>query len=309
MILLSLLPPLSTWIETLFDSTFLVILISSPLYLFLFRPLIQHIEKRKQAEEELRESEAQFRSLIESAPSVILSLSTDGRILEFNPEAESIYGYKREDVLNQDYLKVLFPKEIQEEVAAKVAKVLEGEKIRSFENVIMAADGEERTLSWNVDPLIDNQSKTAGIIAIGLDITERKRMEDTLRRLVGVASSQFGKAFFDTMAVQLSETLNADYTLIGELQKGKRESIKTIAISVDGELADNIEYELAKTPCENVVGKEVCSYASGVWELFPEDMLLKEMGVEGYVGVPLFDSQGSPLGIMVALFRKPLTDY
>ncbi len=50
MIFLSLLPPLSTWREAFFDSFILMILLSPVFYLFLFRPLIQHIEKRKQAE-------------------------------------------------------------------------------------------------------------------------------------------------------------------------------------------------------------------------------------------------------------------
>ena len=61
-------------------------------------------EQRQLAEKARRESEERFRSLIQTAPVIIISLSTEGTILEFNPEAELVYGRTREEVLGKNYL-------------------------------------------------------------------------------------------------------------------------------------------------------------------------------------------------------------
>jgi len=52
----------------------------------------------------------------------------------------------------------------------------------------------------------------------------------------------------------------------------------------------------------------MCSYPSGVQQLFPEDRLLADMKVEGYVGTPLFDSSGRALGLMVVLYSRPIAN-
>jgi PAS domain S-box-containing protein len=73
-------------------------------------------------------------------------------------------------------------------------------------------------------------------------------------------------------------------------------------------MAENFTYDLAHTPCAGVVGQGACSYAAGVAEMFPKDPLLKQMKVKGYVGTPLRNSQGRAIGMMVALYTRPLAN-
>ncbi|MBF0551021.1 MAG: PAS domain S-box protein [Deltaproteobacteria bacterium] len=137
-----------------------------------------NIAERKQAEKSLRESEERFRSLVQTTLSVILYLSPDGRILEFNPEAERLYGRKREEVLGENYLELFIPEAIRDVVAAEIKRVLAGEPTRGFENPVMSSDGTERILVWNVNRNLDAQGRPTGIIAVGQDITERKKAEE-----------------------------------------------------------------------------------------------------------------------------------
>ena len=138
------------------------------------------IEYRK-AEKQMQESEKRFRSLFETAPSVIVLLSPDHRIQEFNSEAERIYGVKREDILGKDYFELFLPENIQDAVAADIEKVLKGKPSRSFENAVITHDGSEHIMTWNVNCLFDSENRHTGIIAIGLDITERKKAEEALQ--------------------------------------------------------------------------------------------------------------------------------
>lgn len=65
--------------------------------------------------------------------------------------------------------------------------------------------------------------------------------------------------------------------------------VRSLAFWMNGQLVPNQEWELAGTPCEEVVRGNLCP--SGVWKQYP-----KEEGVESYLGVPLQDPEGSILG-------------
>ncbi|MHC4264698.1 MAG: PAS domain S-box protein [Planctomycetota bacterium] len=138
------------------------------------------IAERRRMEKALLESEKNFKSLVQTAPSVILSLSPDYKILEFNEEAEKVYGCKREDAIGKNYIETFLAPQEKEKVVEDIEKVLDGQPTRGFENTIKAADGSERILMWNVNRVIDEKGNPLGIIAAGQDITERKKTEAAL---------------------------------------------------------------------------------------------------------------------------------
>lgn len=139
------------------------------------------ITERKRAEKALRDSEERYRSLVNTAGSVILVLSPDHKIIEWNHEAEVVYGWLRHEVMGQDYFQMFLSPSIWNDVAADIEKVLEGQHTKGFENPIRTRDGSERILLWNVNRLLDSHRQPIGVIAVGQDITERKRAEEARR--------------------------------------------------------------------------------------------------------------------------------
>jgi signal transduction histidine kinase len=133
------------------------------------------------------------------------------------------------------------------------------------------------------------------------------RQLNVIEQLINADSYNLGDAFFEHIVAKLNTALEADYTFIGTLDEGNK-SVSTITLYGNGQLLDNFTYELAHTPCENVVGNSVCSYAKGITDLYPKDELLIQMGIEGYVGVPTFNSKREPTGIIVSLFKSPIED-
>ena len=85
----------------------------------------------KQQDKTCRQSgcEGFLNSLIRCIPNVILLLSPDRRIIEFNREAERLYGRKRADVLGKDYLELFVPDDERETAAASIDRVLAGENV------------------------------------------------------------------------------------------------------------------------------------------------------------------------------------
>jgi PAS domain S-box-containing protein len=140
------------------------------------------------------------------------------------------------------------------------------------------------------------------------DITERKTTEHAIRAIVESVHAWKGDEFFQSMALELARTLGANHTIIGELIQGQESKVRGLGVCINGAISENLVYELAGTPSEHAITKGVCSYPSGVAELFPQDITLQELSADGYVGIPLFDSYQRPLGVMAALFNKPLAN-
>ncbi|MEH6912095.1 MAG: ATP-binding protein [Oceanicoccus sp.] len=125
--------------------------------------------------------------------------------------------------------------------------------------------------------------------------------------VIGGISNTRGKDFFNAITRQLAIALSADYTFIGRIDEQQQKS-NTIAICHKDTLIDNFEYDLKDTPCEQVATDGICVHEKDVCQLYPHDELLIDMGIEGYLGTALYSSDGDIIGLIVALYEKPIPD-
>jgi formate hydrogenlyase transcriptional activator len=132
-----------------------------------------------------------------------------------------------------------------------------------------------------------------------------RNLEHLVFEIANGVSGETGEAFFRSLVRHLASALRADWVLVGALQPDG-ERIATLAVYGPGGEAAALEYHLAGTPCANVVRQQVCSYATGVHQRFPQDEMLVAAGAEGYVGSPMVDSSGRCLGLICAITRQPL---
>ncbi len=156
----------------------------------------------------LRDSEQRYRSLVQTAGNVIVYLSPEHRILEFNDEAERIHGISRAEVLGEDYYE-LFVDVDSRELFEMAGKSLSGDPMKSsFESTVRAADHRQPLLLWNLTRLLDNEGKPLGIIVVGQDITEHKRAENRAllaERLAAIGQVSTGLAHESRNALARSQ--------------------------------------------------------------------------------------------------------
>jgi PAS domain S-box-containing protein len=121
-------------------------------------------------------------ALVESSEDAIISKSLTGLIQTWNRGAERLYGYMAGDVIGR-HISLLIPADRQIEEADILARILRGERIPPFETVRVRKDGSSVHISLSVSPIVDEGGHVIGASKIARDITERKRIEQTLHEL------------------------------------------------------------------------------------------------------------------------------
>lgn len=133
---------------------------------------------RKRAGEFLWQGEEQFRAVAQNARAVF-GIVQGTRLVYGNPYLAELSGYTTEELLSMDFSQVFHPT-FRKMVRERARRRLRGETVPShYELLLLSKDGEEHWMDFT-NTLIEYRGKPA-IIGIGFDITDRKRMEQTLR--------------------------------------------------------------------------------------------------------------------------------
>jgi PAS domain S-box-containing protein len=143
---------------------------------------VQDITERKEAETALRDSEARYRTLIESMGEGIGLVDKDERFVLANPAGERIFGVAPGGLCGRGLREFCAPGEF-DRILDQSGRRQEGEK-STYELAIRRPDGQTRTLLVTAVPQFDRERKFAASLGVFLDVTDRKREEAEREQLI-----------------------------------------------------------------------------------------------------------------------------
>src|SRR5262249_32740700 len=125
--------------------------------------------------EERAQSDERYRLLVASAPDTIVTLDTAGCFTSINPFAETITGWKREELLGRSFKPIVHPDD-----TAKAASVMEtalaGNHPPTTEIRVLRRTGEALPMEFTVTPQFQDHH-VCGMLAIGRDVSARRKAE------------------------------------------------------------------------------------------------------------------------------------
>jgi PAS domain S-box-containing protein len=147
-------------------------------------------------------------SIVESSDDAIIGKSLDGIIQTWNAGAERLFGYTSEQAVGRHISFVIPPERLSEEEQI-IASLKEGKRIEHYETERVRSDGQRITVSLTISPIKDDSGNVIGASKIARDVTERKRLEDDLRRLATdlSAADRRKNEFLATLAHELRNPL------------------------------------------------------------------------------------------------------
>jgi two-component system CheB/CheR fusion protein len=131
-----------------------------------------NITKAKNIENALLETQNFLKLLIFKVTGVIIALSSDGEIIEFNPEAEKFFGRKHNEVIGENYFDLFIPEEARAKVASEMKQMLLNKMPNTFENLVKSANGLQLIIQWTAHKLFNEKGVLTGMITIGENITK-----------------------------------------------------------------------------------------------------------------------------------------
>ena len=151
------------------------------------RKLIE--EQLRRATEELAESkdrqlweyQNRLSLIVDSSQDAIIGKDLDGIIIHWNKGAESIYGYKAEEIIGQS-VTLLAPENRQDEIPKILESIRKGQRVEHFETVRVAKDGRHLNISISISPIRNAAGVIVGASTIARNITAQKKAEDQLRQ-------------------------------------------------------------------------------------------------------------------------------
>lgn len=147
---------------------------------------IQSIRARIQRDyaiKSLKDSEHHLRSIVDTAPSIILWLSTDGKIHGVNREGESILGIIQEDYFGKSFIDKFISSESSSDFENALSQALLCLQVRDLVTEVHSEGDTDHNISWNMNCLSDEDNETIGVIAVGQDITEQRIAQKETQRL------------------------------------------------------------------------------------------------------------------------------
>jgi PAS domain S-box-containing protein len=121
-------------------------------------------------------------AIVESSDDAIISKDLNGIVTSWNLGAETVFGYRPDEMIGQPILR-LFPPERTKEEDLILTRIRRGDKIDHFETVRRRKDGVDIDVSLTISPVRDAAGRIAGVSKVARDITERKAAEAALRDL------------------------------------------------------------------------------------------------------------------------------
>ena len=142
------------------------------------------ITERKKLEDEIREREKKYRTLLEGLSEAVYRMSLpDGKYEYFSPQAKAVFGYSAEEFLGTPLLigKIVHP-DFAKYFEEKWADLLEGKVPPTYEYKIVDPEGNERWILQSNKGIFDDKGRIVAIEGVCRDISEEKRAEEALRR-------------------------------------------------------------------------------------------------------------------------------
>jgi len=141
--------------------------------------LMDDVTEQVRLSEEVDRIERHLASVVESAQDMVLSTDMEGQILTWNTAAEKLSGFTLYAVRGHNFFDFCAGDD-QGEMERIFANLQAGKEAQMAEWDLKTRDGGRIPVSWIFSPMKDHLGQTVGIVAVGRDLTERRKLETQL---------------------------------------------------------------------------------------------------------------------------------
>jgi two-component system, NtrC family, sensor kinase len=115
-------------------------------------------------------------------PLAVIEWNSDFEVVAWNPAAESIFGYREDEMLGRLSLDIIVPEADRECLESRLKGLLKQRTQSSGSNKNLTKDGRVILCEWHNLPLVDELDQVIGMISMAQDVTDREQAAEQLRQ-------------------------------------------------------------------------------------------------------------------------------
>jgi PAS domain S-box-containing protein len=158
----------------------------------------------KQTEAALQEERNVVSAVLQTVGALVVVLDPEGRIIRFNRACEATSGYSSSEAAGQEIWNLFMVPEDVDRFKSVFHQLCAGQSASEYEGYLARRDGTRRLIGWSSAVLPGNDGRPSYIIATGIDITERKRLEKTILEISAREQRRIGQDLHDGLGQHLT---------------------------------------------------------------------------------------------------------
>lgn len=143
---------------------------------------VENVTGQRIAIEKMEREKELVETLLDALPVYFVAIDPEGEVKYVNRMLADALGYQEEDMLGKDYLSHFVPEEERLHVDDIFSNIVDESEETINENRILTKDGDTLLVEWRGRPLLDGEGSTEYFFGVGIDITEKKRKEEELKK-------------------------------------------------------------------------------------------------------------------------------
>jgi PAS domain S-box-containing protein len=158
----------------------------------------------KRTEEALQEERNVVSAILHTVGALVVVLDPEGRIIRINRACEQTSGYESGEVVGRTIWDLFMVPEEVDRFKSVFQQLWSDQRAGDYEGYLVKRDGTRRLIAWSSTVLPGRERMPACIIATGIDITERKHLEQSILEVSGREQRRIGQDLHDGLGQHLT---------------------------------------------------------------------------------------------------------
>lgn len=246
--------------------------------------------------------DALFRAVFDGSPDAIFLLHPDDfQIIDCNNKA----------------LKLFQSDDKNELLGSDIFSLYESEPVEFSKNSLIdnINNGREHSQELPLKSLKGNifwgsfSAKRVEVAGGALIISRVRRVVDYMKTaemlsaMIKQTSKATGYQYFSVLTELLCKSFGVNMAMVARIDKDNNRAISLNCWN-KGQHIENLSFDLAVSPSQNVMKGYTSFYPSNLAEMFPDDQMIRKFNIVGYLGTPVFSAAGEVCGLLILMDDK-----
>lgn len=247
-----------------------------------------------------------FRVIFDESPDAIFLLQvSDFSIIDCNPKALSLFESEdKSSLIGKQAFQLYESEPVEFSKNIFIENINKGEE-HSQELAFRSLKG---NIFWGRCAIRKAVSGDNPVVVLRVRrVVDYMKTAEMLATMIKKTSKTTGYAYFEVLTELLSKAFNVNTVMIAQVdvQSKTAESIRCWHKS---EPIDSLKFNLETSPSLNVLRGYPTFYPRNLKEMFPEDKLIRQLGVEGYLGTPIYSTSGEVSALLILMDENPMEE-